>query len=235
MFDGITSFNSHEILAAIILGVPGSMLAALLYEIFASKMPTFKIFGSVKVDGFWIGVVNSRHANNPCPAINMYRIRENRGNLKVYIEHYKKCLDYHISISGVGLFNSPQIAIAYQFDKRRIHQSGTLTARLRNNDGKSELLATFCQYIEKKGSAESSILTFVCEEYILKKIDLPINRKMRAFFGLPYYNSYAYVVADPMVKTLIGSRITQCESLKSENAETEACPTCRKTYTPHVE
>lgn len=54
MFDGITSFNSHEILAAIILVVPGSLLAALLYEIFASKMPTFKIFGSVKVDGCWI-------------------------------------------------------------------------------------------------------------------------------------------------------------------------------------
>ena len=207
------NFNDPRIsiLIGAVLGIPASMLATFIYEKIVSAVPVCKWFGNTKVNGFWVGVVNSRHSNNNGPAINFYRIREKRGNLSVYIEHYKKDLNYTIKLVGVGLYSSPQVAIAYQFDKKYMHQSGVLAARLRNIVGGHELLSTFCQYAEKEDEDGTCTLQCFAEEYVLKKIDLSWCRRFRALIGATYFNSFADIIACPIVNSLIRTNLDECE------------------------
>lgn len=187
------TFDVKILLLTFFLGIIGSFLATMIWEIISIRLPKLSKINSTSISGIWVARLPylCRLGRD---AFNIFRINEKNGKVKLYIEHYNNSVKEIHKLTGVGIFNNFLFSAIYKFMSSVVNQSGTLTMRLKQTGDGITILTGICSQIVEIEENDDSKLVPVSEPYTLHRIQLPLRIQIRTLIGRTFYSSYEEVL-----------------------------------------
>ena len=176
-----------ELIITFVLGIIASILATSFWEKFSTRIPNTSSSNAPSVNGLWIVKIPYGFRKGRV-AYDIIKIRQRRGVIRIYGEHYNNKIRKVLTMVGSGTYISPFISLYYRLKTSDGTQTGTITLMLRQTSGGIIMLGgQYHQYVEKDN--DEGRLEIVNEAYQLYKVDLSLKAQIRPFWGKTYFSN----------------------------------------------
>lgn len=141
------------------------------------------------ISGIWVAEFESyvpQKAN-----IELLRITQRREAIFFYLEQYSNYTKTPRKFQGQGIFRGTELSAIYYALDRNIVQNGVLALRLVHSPADPSLMIG--EYAEFVSTQEGSKIELGKGEYCLRKIDLPVTKKLKPLFHRQTFEGYASI------------------------------------------
>lgn len=177
-----------DVSIALTLGVIASLIAQLVWSVYAFKIPIIRRFSQYSISGVYATRFTTDVADGDF--IELVLLRQNGDKINLYMENYNSGRATIWKYGGKGIIRSSQIAITYYPQQKTKPNVGVFSLRSMSTESGDLLLSgLFTQLIDRPGK---DLHTF-SQKYYLRRISIPFLRQLRILFHHTYFNSYSEV------------------------------------------
>lgn len=172
----------------LLLGVASSILAAWLWAFISPRLPVVTRARPGSISGWWVGRLEPAYDSGR-KVLNLIRITERSGRVKLHIEHYTNRAAAPVKYKGIGIYYAPDLSAIYFRSDQFSSQSGTWVLRLRRDDKDGAVLeGAYAHYIDRVGVENPGARS---EAYRLEHVTLPMGKQLRILAGRFGFDDYA--------------------------------------------
>lgn len=165
---------------SLLLGVASSIIAAWVWAWVSPRLPVVSRARPASISGWWVGRIVPAYDPGR-EVLNLIRISERSGRVKIYLEHYNNRTPQAVKYDGIGVYYPPDLSAIYFHSDQFSSQSGVWVLRLRRDgQGNALLEGVYAHYVDRVGVDQPSARS---EAYELRPVTLPMRTQLRILAG----------------------------------------------------